>query len=144
MTKRFPTVALALVASLALNGFLVAYITVSWAGPRGPALHATPHSMLTELADRLPKADGAVLRTAIARHAGKLGESGGALQARRAEVARLLERPELDPEELKRLMEAARADRHETSEAMVEVLVEAMPQISHKTRVRIASLLKPR
>lgn len=140
--RNVPATTLALVASLALNGLLGAYVAVSWAQPSRPALPASPQVFMLNLADRLPQADGDILRASIAKHKTALRETSGSILTLRDDVSRVLSEPEVDIAELEAVLNVGRQRRMEASEAVIAVLADALPKVSHKTRLQFVSLLK--
>ncbi len=149
---------IALVASLAANGLLGAYVVTSGSAaeptPSGqgssddlmrlPVGQASLRDILTELADKLPEDDGLLLRAAIDDNGARLDAATASLSPIRERVSAHLAAPNVDADALRDVLEAARAARLEAGEAVVEVLADALPRMSHATRSRIAAALRLR
>lgn len=141
MTGRGRLLGAALVASLALNGFLAAYVVVSLTQKHDALPPMSPRAALNAMADTMPKRDGDVLRAAVARHASELASAGAPLKAAQQAIAETISEPTVDPVALRAGLEGVRAGRNVAGGAFVSILADALPEISLETRLKIAETI---
>jgi uncharacterized membrane protein len=143
--ERFHWWKVALLVSLALNVFLLAYAGGLWAGNREPAfLRLDPQRPIERLASRLPAPDATLLREAY--HSRE-----GAIAAVRKEHAEAVERvldlmaqSRLDAQALREAAAAVREHRRRMDDLVADALLTAIEKMPVETRVQLAKPPKRR
>lgn len=129
-----------LVASLALNVFLgVSLGTHFFRGPKAPP---RPDGMLQDMAEALPEADARILRQAIEAHKSAFSERNDPKQHFDA-MRQILQTEPFDPDAFARLSSEIRASHDRHSQAINDVLLEAVPKMSPEGRKALANRPPP-
>jgi uncharacterized membrane protein len=124
--------------SLCLNVFFSAYLLTQYWHAKSFAMSAdTPPPIIMRATERLPEADAAILwRSYRAREEKILAAQRDYRQALR-EGALLLRAPLVDAEALSSAFGHAKARRGAVGDLVLDVFIEAFPQMSHPGRERL-------
>jgi uncharacterized membrane protein len=134
-----------LLASLCLNVLLGAFIATRWLdGVRAPMLAASPPQLMEMLARRLPSADAQILRRAFRQRQAEFAAGQADYLRALGTTAELVARPQLDTDALRKAVSEARDKRMKVGDLAVEVLLEALPQMSLEGRRGLLARLRPR
>ncbi|HZT47955.1 MAG TPA: periplasmic heavy metal sensor [Hyphomicrobiaceae bacterium] len=134
-----------LLASLCLNVLLGAFVATRWLeGLRAPLAAVSPPQLMEMLARRLPSADADILRRVFRQRQAEFAAGQADYQAALAATAQLVARPQLDADALRKAVREARDKRMKMGDLAVEVLLEALPQMSLEGRRGLLARLRPR
>jgi uncharacterized membrane protein len=134
-----------LLASLALNVFLVAVIVAHLAAHRGPS-HGPGGAgpRIDRMAASLPVADGDRLRAAFAAEAERVDAATAAFRQAQAAVRQALRAEPFDPTVLRAAMAESRAKRLVVEEQLQAVVATAASGMSADGRAKLAEWPRPR
>ncbi|MBB6252392.1 periplasmic heavy metal sensor [Nitrospirillum iridis] len=140
-----PTLRLALILSLALNLFLLAFVGAQqWR--QQAALRALPPSiartpagnvlatLFGQLAAQLPPDDRRLLRSAILSHTPQLEQTQARFAAAMDQVRTEIDRTPLDTAALRAAMAQAREQRQPLGPVLEDIVMEVLPQMSAEGR----------
>jgi uncharacterized membrane protein len=129
---------IALYVSLVVNVLLVSAIAANVYRERVEMPHQRGGFGMERLAERLPAADGVLLRNAYRARADELAASLEELRGLRQNTRRLLRSPSFDRQALADAMAAQRARQDALVTMLHDVLFEAASQMSPEGRGRLA------
>ena len=95
--------------------------------------------VLTQMAQRLPEPDQAIMLEAIATQSDQLEVHRAGSTPSFARLVCCWRRRRWISSPLSRKLRAARDGRLASSEAIIAILIDALPRLSHATRLRIAT-----
>ena len=134
--------AAALLLSLCLNVLLVVYIGAQWFDRIGlPAAAGTPR-LIEMVARRLPAADADVLWRVYRGREAELSSAQTDYRRALAAAAIQLSRAQLDSEASRRSTLEARDKRVRVGDLVIEVVLEALPQMSSEGRAGLVGSLR--
>lgn len=132
-----------LLVSLCANGLFAGYfITTQIERLRPPAMVAGPQRLMELVAMRLPKEDAEVLWRIFRQREADIRASQVTYQTSLAAAARILEQSSLEPAVLRSAILDARDKRVAVGDQAIDVLIEALPQLSAAGRQRLVGSLK--
>ena len=125
--------------SLCLNVFLAAYLLTQYWHPRSFAKAADmPLSIMMRVAERLPEADAAILWRAYRAREEKVSAAQQDYRQALRDTALLLREPQVDAQGLRTAMDKAKDKRGAVGDLVLEVFMEAFPQMSQPGRERLS------
>ncbi|WP_044560960.1 periplasmic heavy metal sensor [Azospirillum sp. B4] len=143
--RLLPTPRLALILSLALNLFLLAFLGAQqWR--QQVALHALPPAiagtpagsalanLLSQLAEQLPTEDRRLLRTAFVSHAAQFQEAQARFAAAMDQVRTEVDRTPLDIDALRAAIANAREQRQPMGPVLEDIMMDVLPKMSPEGR----------
>jgi uncharacterized membrane protein len=133
-----------LLASLCLNAALGTYVSVQWLRPDLPPVvsSALPQRIMERAAGRLPPDDAEILwRIYRSKQPEMLPLQADFLRAL-ARTMRVLGEQDLDQDALRAAVRDARESRLKIGDAMIDVFVEALTQISAKGRRQLVGTFR--
>lgn len=132
----------ALLLSLAVNVFLLSAFLARPDHPMPPPPR-NPISMLESMAERLPPADGAILRAAIAAETQKSGQLPDDRPPGPGRLQTAMAADPFDAEKFRQEAQAMNNERLAVSEAMTRIFLDALPRMSAEGRRRVADFRPP-
>jgi len=134
MRRAFPWL---LMLSVAANVFMVALLV---ARPHHPPPHPPrgPLGMIEEMSERLPAADSALLRQALAHEIQRLGTLPQDVPPGPGRLQALMGANPFDPVRFRQEAEAIQAERNAMSESLTRIFLEALPAMSAEGRRKVA------
>lgn len=125
----------ALVISVSLNLFLAAFMATHYASRGGHGFGGVPpRQLMTRIAKDLPSGDAAILWEAYEAHEDKLNAVHAEFLATVANASAVLSEPRVDEPRFREAVILSRDKRGLLGEAIVEVVLEAFPKMSHESR----------
>lgn len=128
-----PSLRLALIASLAVNVFLIAAFAAPHLMPDRPR-ERSESRIAERIAGRLPEADRPIFRETHARHQAELARSFETMREARRQVRATLEAEPFDRAAFDRAAEASQQASEAAQGAIHAMIAEAAPRMSAKGR----------
>jgi len=125
--------------SLAVNVLLLSFICARAMFPALQPFGSPPGRVIEAMSRKLPKADAAILQQIVRERQTNLRESQSAFEQEMERVMTLLETPQVDMPALREAVTAAHRRRMLTDDQMLDVLVDALGQMSLEGRQRLAA-----
>lgn len=124
--------------SLGLNIFFAAYLATQYWQPGFLSTASdTPPSILSRVAERLPRADAEILWRAYRARESQIAAAQQDYRLALRDIGRLLREPQVDAEGLRAAMDKAKTRRGPVSDLVLEALIEAVPQMSRPGREKV-------
>lgn len=149
MRKRIALVsprALALIVSLCLNVLMGSYIVMQWVKDSAPAMAVTsaPPRLIRFVANRLPSADAGTLWRVYGAKEQELRAAQADYEQALRQATRLLAQTNLDAAALRTAVMESREKRIKIGDIMIDVFLEALPQLSPQGRQDLLGRLRNR
>lgn len=135
-TRRTPSLRVLLIASLALNLFLLAFVAAQYWQGRSPSppTSVAAGAAFKQVAAALPPQDGEILRGAVAAQLPRLVVAQRGLRDAMATVRDEVRRDPVDTARLRAAIETARGKRMERMMVIEDILTEAISRMSEPGR----------
>lgn len=129
--------------SLSANVFLIAMIVVFRMPHHFGPPPREPGRMVEEMASRLPKADGDILREVFNRHAPQMDGMHAAMRRFHDAIQTVLTAPTFNPEALRAVFAEVRKSRMALDDALESSLIETASKISYGGRKKLGEWTPP-
>lgn len=123
--------------SLCLNVSFAAYLLTQYWHPRPAKAPDTPPSIIMSVAERLPEADAGILWRVYRAKEMKMSAAQQDYRRAARDTALLLKAPQVDPQGLRAAMDNAKEKRGAVGDLVLEVFIEAFPQMSLHGRKKL-------